>query len=156
VNAAGQLESVWLSRVTFRENLEFDPDDANACRYSLRRSAEIDSVAEDMWVLHMDVEVEWTRSDDGEELPFDLGLQVSGAFSWEQAPVDPSFVHGWLDFNGPYLLWPYLRSHIATVTNLSSLPPLTIYTMTVPRPRSIEAPEGQMRLDPVRDPSESQ
>jgi hypothetical protein len=147
----GQLETVWLSEVIFRESLDFDPDDAGACRYSLRRDSEIEQCAEDgMWLLHLRVEVEWTRHDEDEGvLPFELEIQVSGAFAWDVPTVERDFVEGWLEFNGPYLLWPYVRTYISSITNLSRLPPLTIYTMTVPRPRGIDATEGQMRLDPV-------
>ncbi|MGC1851710.1 MAG: hypothetical protein WA687_04640 [Solirubrobacterales bacterium] len=144
----GQLEAAWLSDVFFKENLAFDPDDAGACRYSLRRSTDIEqTVHDDTWVLHLKVEVEWTRGEDNGELPFELAVQVSGAFSWEIPPVDPDHTYGWLDFNGPYLLWPYVRSYISMITNVSRLPPLTIYTMTVPRPRGLEASESQMKLD---------
>jgi hypothetical protein len=40
-----------------------------------------------------------------------------------------------------YLLWPYLRTYTATLTGLSIFPRLTIYTMNVPKPPVIPAPE---------------
>jgi preprotein translocase subunit SecB len=142
---AGQLEAVWLSEVHFKENLAFDPADAKECHYSLSRSDVIEPAQDDMWILHLKVEVEWTRQDDAKELPFELGLQISGAFAWP-TPPDPDYAHGWLEFNGVYLLWPYLRSHISSITNASRLPALTIFTLTVPRPRAIQ-PTDQMKLD---------
>jgi len=47
---------------------------------------------------------------------------------------EEDFRRDWLDFNAPYLLWPYARAYIANLTGSSSLPPLTIFTMKVPHP----------------------
>lgn len=41
-----------------------------------------------------------------------------------------------------YLMWPYLRGYIATLTSMSALPQLTIYTMNVPEPPVLDSDTG--------------
>jgi len=68
--------------------------------------------------------------------PFDLALDVHGIFVWNQEmfPPDEALAKGWLEYNGMYLLWPYLRSYVTMITAATHFPALTIYTMNVPQP----------------------
>jgi preprotein translocase subunit SecB len=81
--------------------------------------------------------ISFSRTDGAEgPLPFSLEPDVHGVFRWPPDDLPPSddLAEAWLEYNGMYLLWPYLRSYIATITGFSHLPALTIYTMNVPKP----------------------
>jgi len=93
--------------------------------------------------LELDVKVEWRHvSDEPFTAPFDLELTVSGLFEWDHTTHARDLVDAWLEWNGVYLLWPYLRSYVAQITGASSLPPLTIYTMKVPQAPPRTRPVG--------------
>lgn len=146
-----QLNDVRLARVEFEANPEFENSDAPNASYVVKANTTISEpeVGDDgeMWaVAAADVTIEWSRVDGGEgPLPFELDLRAVGVFSWEPAtrPDDDRIARLWLDYNAQYLMWPYLRTFITTITAMSHLPPLTIYTMNVPRPPLIEETEEQ-------------
>jgi hypothetical protein len=54
-----------------------------------------------------------------------------------------------LEYNGMYLLWPYVRAYTATLTGLSGFPTPTIVTMNVPKPPVIpsEHAEGEQECN---------
>jgi hypothetical protein len=147
VFSAAQLEEVWLGAVAFRENPSFDMSIHGGIEYFVNESTEIEfTLTEEGEVpqalLRLGAEIEWRGypAEDGDELkppdeiPFDLSLTIVGRFSLSKLDRDEEFLRAWLEYNGVYLLWPYLRQHVAQITGAGSLPTLTIYTMRVPRP----------------------
>jgi preprotein translocase subunit SecB len=130
-----QLEAVWLARIEFRENPGFDPErDQDRVRYAVGRETRIDhSESGEASLMTLMARIDWSHVDEG-EIPFDLEVDLQGLFAWSSPIDDEDFAAAWLEFNGVYLLWPYLRSHVALITTASSLPPLTIPTLRVPRP----------------------
>jgi hypothetical protein len=81
------------------------------------------------------MKIEW----DGDgQAPFALELTVEGLFSWQKNSRPEELMRAWLAWNGVYLLWPYARTFVSTITGFSALPPLTIYTMRVPDPPELE------------------
>lgn len=137
--SAAQLDGVWLTSVTFAENRLLDPD--RKPTYSLTHTTDVDLFDDEdgnpLGLLELHAKVDWAADVDGEpvEPPFELALTVVGIFAFNpQRQRDERFASAWLDYNGVYLLWPYLRTYISTITGLSTLPPLTIYTMRVPNP----------------------
>jgi preprotein translocase subunit SecB len=139
--AAGQLSNCWLSRLAFVENESVNVE-GNAATYSVAytHEIEIDEVApedgEQSWaLLRLNAEIEWRHPEEAEfERPFELSLTINGVFSWDPGVANRELVEAWLEWNGVYLLWPYLRSYITMITAASGLPALTIYTMRVPDP----------------------
>lgn len=164
--AVGQLQHAWLRNVAFQENARFDFQTARLTYHVELADLQIDFRADDDaadrgsdWaVLHVPATVEWQIAE-GEieapeiEAPFELSLTVAGLFTWEPAPPKRESQQRWLDYNGVYLLWPYLRSYVAMITGASSLPPLTIYTRRVPELPSAVATENE--LDQVDSGSHS-
>jgi preprotein translocase subunit SecB len=106
-----------------------------------------------MWAfLKVGIEVDWSRTDEAEGLyPFELNAEVTGMFQWSpaSAPKTERMARLWLDYNGIYLLWAYLRTHVATITGMSDLPPLTIYTMRVPDRPQLDEDDDEEKAKPT-------
>ncbi|OLE20517.1 MAG: hypothetical protein AUG50_00375 [Betaproteobacteria bacterium 13_1_20CM_3_63_8] len=66
------------------------------------------------------------------ERPFEIELDVVGIFDWD-GEATGEYRQSWTDFNGPYLLWPYIRSYMTWITTTAGLPPLVLPTLAVPR-----------------------
>ncbi len=138
--APAQLESIWVNEIRFRVDPDFDRADATKTSYVVDAETDVGELfieddGEMSAFVKVDATVEWTREDDG-PLPFEVHVEIEGMFSWapEMRPDNDRIASLWLDYNALYLMWPYLRSYINAVTAMSSLPPLTIYTMSVPKP----------------------
>lgn len=73
-----------------------------------------------------------------------MEIAVHGVFGWDASAQPPSddLAKGWLEYNGMYLLWPYLRSYVSLISGLSHVSELTIFTMNVPLPPVIPPSEG--------------
>lgn len=80
------------------------------------------------------LKIDW---DDAQPVrPFELEVEVLGSFHWSE-PTPDQIREGWTDFNGLYLVWPYLRTYVHTVTALSSLEPLVLPTLAVPKQAAV-------------------
>lgn len=156
--APAQLERAWLASIAFEENFGFSLEERHKVSYELDARTEIETLFADeedppvTWaIVRVDVDLEWHRAEgrepdqeggEDEEAPFTLSASVRGAFTWApDRPPEERFARAWLDYNAMYLLWPYLRGYISTVTGFSTFPPLTIYTMQVPEPPDLESEE---------------
>lgn len=157
--APAQLENVWVNEVRFRADPNFERDDAPKTSYVVDAETDMgELVTEDdgeMWAfVTVDAKIEWTRTDDPEApLPFEIEVQIQGMFSWapEMRPDSDRIASLWLDYNALYLMWPYLRNYINTITAMSRLPPLTIYTMSVPKPPRFDEPEDAEQVEKSSD-----
>jgi preprotein translocase subunit SecB len=144
-----QLEDTWVARLAFDENREFDRADSQNTSYAVEPRVEIGELIKQNdgaieATVRLGANVVFSREDDQEgPLPFGLAIEICGLFRWEPDVIPPEdhLASAWLEYNGMYLLWPYLRSHIAAVTAMSRLPTLTIYTMNTPKPPVIPQPE---------------
>lgn len=135
-----QLQEAWLAGVQFEENGEFD---TSLMEEGLSYTVESRSSA---WLEPfvgggLRITVEWQDKDaescDG---PFRLMVAVHGTFTVPEAILQEKGeqVERWLNFTGPFLLWPYARSYVSTITALSQFSPLTLFTLALPRPRALE------------------
>jgi preprotein translocase subunit SecB len=159
----GQLQSVYLSAVSFEENPDFDFDegaeqvryriDSTCAIYDVHRAEALDETHAN---AHVSAEVVWLRDDEpvDTDTPFSLSLTLTACFSWPDITVDEDTARKWLDYNALYLLWPYLRMHIAEITGMSRMPKLTIYTMNVPESPDFEDTDENV-LGASGAPSES-
>jgi hypothetical protein len=143
--AVGQLEHAWLASVAFQENRDFEfAYEKLTYRVVLDHTVRYgEGEFANTAILDVSAMIEWRPVEGEEEVeveveaPFSLSLGVGGWFAWQQSHERES-VERWLEYNGVYLLWPYLRSYVSIITSASSVPPLTIYTMRVPDPPHIE------------------
>jgi hypothetical protein len=169
-----QLEWAWLSKVHFESDPHFDRESVAQWNYVVTPKAEVDELfwggsGEDpddqfAWTtVRLQASIEWHRVDDEEadfDPPFTLDIEVTGQFAWRRGTApDERMAKLWLEYNGQYLLWPYLRQYIAAVTTASNIPVLTIYTMNVPERPSLDEDSSESavpdELAPrVQDPSE--
>jgi hypothetical protein len=165
-----QLEWAWLAAVDLEVNDAFDPADAGRWMYTIDSESQVGAFAESedggmATTLGVTVHINWnfvepdeasepdvtaepdesTQPEDGVQLepPFTLDLRVNGYFTWEphMRPED-RIARLWLDYNGRYLLWPYVRNYIAMVTGMTNLPALTIVTERVPDPPALDVESG--------------
>lgn len=156
MNAPAQLVQAWLASVTFAENREYlESTDRSKVSYEVESSSEIEDLArfeseDETWAwVRLDARIVWHaegeegQGEGGEKpaTPFDLDMTLRGAFMWGSATVDERVAHAWLEYNASYLLWPYLRSYVATITGMGILPALTIYTMSVPEAPDFDSEE---------------
>lgn len=145
-----QLAEAWLAHVEFRDNPDWPS--GQPLWYQLDESFEVADLEERQegtspywWARGtLTLVLKWFE-DEGETLqtdegPFDLTIAVTGEYRFVAGREEP-FVRAWLTYNGAYLLWPYARAHIATITGLGRLPKLTIYTSEVPTAPDIESEE---------------
>jgi hypothetical protein len=158
-----QLIDTWVTQLAFTEDPEFDPTESSKVSYIVEPHVKIaDPVAAEgggiTSLVTLSVDVSFARNEEGDEgpLPFELTITVDGIFRWEPdvAPPEVQLASAWLEYNGMYLLWPYVRAHIAAVTALSRLPTLTIYTMNTPNPPVIPpADDDEIVEHPVVEPA---
>jgi hypothetical protein len=140
LNARGQLIEVFLAEVHFRRNPEFDYDEhAGAASFfveSMTRADVSDERTEGETAL--EASVKW-RATDGSDTPivqpFDINVTVVGRFEWQTPDMEVDEIRAWLEFNGEFLLWPYLRGYVGQITAQSDLPALHLPTLSLPRPR---------------------
>ena len=155
---SAQLRNVWLRSVEFSENGQFDPSQSIA--YSLDVDHEIREGEEDkssLSYIDVSLSIVWSVSEGGAttEAPFDLSIKMTGAFEWPALRPD-EHRREWTEYNGVYLVWPYLRACVATITEFSSLPTFTLPTLAVPRPEPwAETGEHEVPAQQKRSPSES-
>jgi hypothetical protein len=147
VSSPAQIENAWLAAVDFRDHYDylrpgtlwFDLEDSFEVR-------DLNLEDEETFVAHTELEVTVRWFDDAEltieapEWPFDLTLTVGGDFRFVSASEE-RFARTWLDYNGAYLLWPYARAYVASITSLGRLAHLTLETRRVPNPPDIESDE---------------
>ena len=151
--AAAQLEAAWLAAINFRVRT-YDRAALSDASYRLGHDSVVETVGGDvdtgMWaVFGLNVVVRWVDADgEDAEGPFDLDMKVGGRFVWPASiSPDEQFCRLWLEYNGMYLLWPYVRSYISSVTGLSGLPSLMIYTLRVPDPPALGDLEGTRMVE---------
>lgn len=130
----GQLVEASLTEVNFKRNLASELDKV-ASHYSLDYRVDGTVSADRKYgVASLHASVVFHPEGEQTEPPFELSVAVTGIFEWTAPELVDEDIEGWLAFNGEHLLWPYLRSYIAQITASSGLPPLTIYTIGVPKP----------------------
>jgi preprotein translocase subunit SecB len=142
-----QLAHAWLASVSFDELIPLGKSGDVEYGIKLGEPKIIHTDDKSVTVMRLTLEIEWTKLPEGQEDgPFELSLDVAGAFMWQDSEIEDDFRRSWIELNAAYLLWPYARSYIATITGLSSAPALTIYTMRVPQLplRGLEEEEGEV------------
>jgi hypothetical protein len=150
VASPAQLTEAWLAGVEFNDNAEYPP--GQPLWYQLDEKFDVgelekreDEGSTYIWARGtLTLVVKWFE-DEGETIqadegPFDLTISVTGEYRFAPGHEVP-LVRAWLTYNGAYLLWPYARAHIATITSLGRLHRLTIYTSQIPTAPDIESEE---------------
>ena len=148
MSSPAQIENAWLAAVDFLEHRDFLR--SGTLWYDLEDSFEVRDLHldedEETFVAYTELHVTVRWFGDAEltieapEWPFDLTMTVGGEFTFVPGR-EQRFVQTWLDYNGAYLLWPYARAFVASVTSLGRLPKLTLETRQVPNPPDIESEE---------------
>ena len=140
----GQLEAVTVSRLLFGVDSAFDDEDKELLTYEVVPAVEIgDLEYQEDGALQANValtaKIEFSRAEPG-PVPFNLEIKLDGCFCWDtkDVPTEP-LARGWLEYNGMYLMWPFLRAYVSTITAFSKHPKLMIYTMNVPKPPVIKS-----------------
>ena len=139
--APGQLQDVFLTSIEFQRHETFDLDVHDAPPYAIETTTDATLSAEhDLVMVSFRAEIEWADRRDHDddrryEKPFDLALTLGGSFQWAVPDAAADDIVGWIKFNTDHLFWPYLRAYTQQITAFSDLPPLTLYTIRVPRPR---------------------
>jgi hypothetical protein len=142
-----QLESVHLGRLEFAPDPSFPVEELARVTYEVAPGVGIGELRSNERGLESDLtlraSIAFSRVEEDEgPLPFEMTIELHGSFVWvsDALPPDEDIARAWLDYNGMYLMWPYLRSYVAAITGMSHLPALTIYTMNVPKPPVIPPP----------------
>lgn len=126
----GQLVDVRLVGIDFAVKPDFDFD-FDGLTFGVDRDVDA-ALGEETSSVILSVTITWD-AEEGRIPPFDLRVRVEGTFEWVvDERESPEREIGWLKFNGPYLMWPYARSHVASITAACGLPPLTLPTLVVP------------------------
>jgi hypothetical protein len=155
-----QIESAWLAEVQYRERGEWGGDDI---WYQIEDEFELEHLeldeAENAYWARGAVTITFSWFADPEmtieasTAPYDLRVTVTGRFRFAPGQEE-RFVRAWLDYNGSYLLWPYARANIATITGLGRFSALTIPTGEIPVLPDIES-EEDVRPEELQNPSPS-
>lgn len=138
-----QLIDAWLGDFTFSSNPEFEPGGGEVeLHYGVESETTVHADLETgRSIASLRLEIDWR---DGEKEPaqgpFSLSLEAIGQFATRpMAEEKRESLEQWLEFMAPYLLWPYARAYVSSITSLSPHPPLTLFTRQVPQPRALEA-----------------
>jgi preprotein translocase subunit SecB len=141
-----QLVDAWLSEVSFSNNPEFRQSEPVALNYGVDSETGVRADLETgnaEALLHLRIIWRDATNEPTTLGPFELSLAVAGTFLVPQMPEEKrERLEQWLEFMSPYLLWPYARAYIASITSLSPHPALTLFTRHMPQPRALE-PETQ-------------
>lgn len=146
-----QLTEAWLADVNFGENPEFDA--SSKLSEGISYTVESDSRA---WLqphigAGLRITITW-QDGQGETCdgPFRLQVAIHGIFDAPSVVVEEKGeqLEQWLKFMGPFLLWPYARAYIDSITSLSQFPPLTLFTLSLPRPRALEGETSELPFNP--------
>lgn len=133
-SSAGQLVDVFVNEVEFRRNLDYDWDqETPSYTVDSQTVAHADADGEGA-MAELTASIEWNTDEGRLQVPFDIKISLIGLFSWQIQGLPTEEIEGWVAFNSEHLLWPYLRAEISRLTANGGLPPLTIYTIGVPRP----------------------
>lgn len=147
-----QLQEAWLADVEFGENPNFD----GAAEFPEGLSYKVESDSKAWLEPHpgagLRITISWQDLHDEEcEGPFRLCAVIHGLFATPEPIVEEKGeqLEQWLRFMGPFLLWPYARAYIESLTSFSQFPPLTLYTLALPRPRALEGETSEIPFDPA-------
>jgi preprotein translocase subunit SecB len=144
------LVGAWLAHVRFEDNREFPSAEQGDVSYTVDSEVDVQDFHRDETnnethaYMLLQASIAWYRDDDlleRESGPFVLALGVRGFFVWDSSIVSEEEARAWLTYNGRWILWPYLRTYMTSVTSISRLPPLTIYTLDVPESPDFESEE---------------
>lgn len=148
MSSPAQIENAWLAAVEFRDcpesigggpiwfavDSQFELKELQALEEDNGHRVEVEVTLKVLW---FDDEAETAEASDR---PFDLSIAVGGEFRFLPGR-DERFIRAWLDYNGEYLLWPYARAYVATITGLGRFPKLTVETLQVPQLPELESEE---------------
>jgi hypothetical protein len=150
VDSPAQVADAWLAAADFRDRPEWPAtrptfyqleQNFQVTDFELREEAEV-SYYSARGALTLTVN--WFQDEEetieAAEVPFELSLTVAGEFRFTPGREE-RFARGWLDYNGEYLLWPYARAYVATITGLGRLAKMTIYTSAIPQAPDFESDE---------------
>jgi len=151
LSSPAQIESAWLAEVHFRDRDEwtgqgrwYQVDD----EFEVQELEVLETENAYRAVGAVTMTISWfsdeeltIEADTG--VPYDLRIVVAGEFRFAPG-LDESHVETWLDYNGSYLLWPYARAQISTITGLGRLPALTIPTAELEVPPDIDSEEDAL------------
>lgn len=145
-----QLQEAWLADIDFGENSEFDGEAQIAENLSYTVESDSRAWLEPQPGAGLRVTISW-QDQQGEpcEGPFRLCVVVHGWFGAPEGIVQEKGeqLQQWLRFMGPFLLWPYARAYIESLTSFSQFPSLTLFTLSLPRPRALEGETGEVPFD---------
>ena len=137
-----------LSGVNFRRNLEFDFERVEGVSYTLDSKVEAEiAPAREHAYAHLHVEFNLHVEGEDPDPPFELSLVVTGMFGGFAPDLPDEEIEGWLSFNAEHLLWPYLRAYVGQITIAAGLPPLTLYTISIPHPHLGHSDEPPAALE---------
>jgi preprotein translocase subunit SecB len=137
-----QLIDAWLGDFTFSNNPEFEPGGEVELHYGVESETTVHADLETgRSIASLRLGIDW-RDSENEPAPgpFALSLETIGQLATRPMPEEKrESLEQWLEFMSPYLLWPYARAYVSSITSLSPHPPLTLFTRQVPQPRALEA-----------------
>ncbi len=152
---AAQFIDPTVEAISFHRNPGYDPEQEISYSLSVDHEVHVPD-APDIALIRVELSVDWSWPDGDREIapPFDLTIVMTGSFQWPE-PRDLDLRRAWTEYNGVYLIWPYLRVHVAEIVMSSGLPTFTLPTFVVPRveqwaeetgpstaPRGSDAPAG--------------
>lgn len=131
----GRLIEVFLDEAHFDRHLGYTFPEEGTVTYTVDTgiNAELND-DRNLARVRLTAAIRWAHNGERVDGPFDLHLVIGAWFDWAFPDRQDEDIYGWLEFNSTHLLWPYLRNYVTTLTALSGLPPLTIYTISAPRP----------------------
>jgi preprotein translocase subunit SecB len=134
-SSPGRLLEAFLDELQFRRHRDFAfPEQGIVYGVESDTNAELLDDRTRAFV-RLAAEIHWTSHEgDTVDGPFAMQITVGGLFAWQYPDRSDEDIVGWLEFNTTHLLWPYLRTYIASITATAGVPPLTIYTITAPNP----------------------
>ncbi len=65
-------------------------------------------------------------------LPFSLRVELFGAFSVDEKRFDLAHINDWAERNAPFILYPYLREQVYSLTMRCGIPPVNVPLVEVP------------------------
>lgn len=66
------------------------------------------------------------------DIPFYLNVEISADFQINNNSFNEEFIYDWADKAAPYILLPYLREHVYSLSIKASIPPILLPLFEVP------------------------
>src|SRR5205823_3680079 len=85
--------------------------------------------------IQVAVKVEIGKAPGSEYIPFTLVVEIIGEFHIDESRFPKEKIDIWASINAPFVLYPYMREHVYSLTTRAGFPAVVLPLMQIPTMR---------------------